>query len=313
MTTPSEGTESPQTPPNSTGMESDHPDHKTIAESPTEPVRGALTQSEAGDAKTGGRLRLVMVGTIAVLLAIATAFLAEFYVMPMFVNHNAKTELAQIANQRGTISPMNTKLTTFTGTKIEDVNVDQKALVVQEGGDAKPAFMFSNGKSTNPKLMEVYVDFSSQQSRDFLLMNAQTLRGMVEGGVINLHIIPVPTGDAFSLYAAEAIAESMYTSPDKSWDYLLELLRMGATVDTNKARDIIKIIVDTATELEIKDVDKESIENGTFASWIVSSGNDSRLNTGFYPPLVYVQGKLVDPKTFNLNNSDEIRKVVNES
>lgn len=250
-----------------------------------------------------------MMGAVA--LSIVAALVFALMVSPWLSNREAGEHLKTITSSRGSIAPVNTNLTTFTGTKIENVNVDQKALATtKDAASAPQGFLFSNGRGNAEKTVDVFVDFSNGRSRDFLIMNRANLQGMVEGGVINLRVIPVPTGNAYNVYSAEAIAESAYTSPEKTWDFMHELLRLGATVDTDKSKDILNMVVDTAKKYGVKDVDAASIKNGTFASWIVSASRDPRLKVGFYPPVVYVNDTLINPDKVNLNNPDDLRTII---
>lgn len=255
--------------------------------------------------------RIAVFAVVGVVLSVALAIVVQFFAIPAFINHQKGNEMSDLIAQRGSITVANTNMVTFAGTKIKNVNVNQKALSTAPGGEAAKGFIFTNGKpSQSRKNVEVFVDFSSQRSRDFLILNAKNLRTMVENGVIQLDVIPLPTGNVFNLYAAEAISESAATSPEKAWDLTIELLRLSASVNTNKAADIVKMVAETAKTQGINSVDEASIKNGTFTSWLVSLSNDSRLKVGFYPPLVYVDNKLIDSEKVNLNDGDELRNAI---
>lgn len=256
-------------------------------------------------------LRPLPVLIVGVVLAVALAFLVQFVITPSLTNRDAQNVLDGLKNSHGAITAVNTDMVTFQGQKIENANVKQKALAVGEVVTTPAGFVFGNGKSMpNAKVVEVYLDFSNQRSRDFLLMNQNSLRGMVENGTVILKVHPVPNGNAFTMYSAEAVAESFVTSPELSWDYMMELMRLAAVVKTDSADDVVGEISKTAKELGVPDVDANSIKNGTFASWIVSVGNDPRLKTGYYPPLVYVNGQILDGNRVNLNDAGALRREV---
>lgn len=242
--------------------------------------------------------------------AILLALLVQFVLTPLFANNAAQDELDNLKNGRGPVVGINTSLVTFQGQKIENANVAQKALASGNVATTPAGFVFSNGKG-NPKAkkVNVYLDFGNQRSRDFLLMNQNNLRGMIENGVIVLTVHPVPTGNAFTMYSSEALAESFVTSPEASWEFLMELMRMSATLKTDKQEDILKAIEETAKTVGVKNVDQESVKNGTFSSWIISVGNDPRLKVGYYPPLVYVNDQPLDSK-LNLNDGDTLRREI---
>lgn len=242
--------------------------------------------------------------------AILLALLVQFVLTPIFANNAAQDELDNLKNSHGPVQGVNTTLITFQGQKIENANVAQKALGRGDKATTPAGFIFSNGKA-NPKakVVDVYLDFGNQRSRDFLLLNQNSLRGMIENGVVVLNVHPVPTGNAFTMYSSEALAESFVTSPEASWDFMMELMRMSATLKTDNHEDLLKAIAETAKAVGVRDVDQESVKNGTFSSWIISVGNDPRLQTGFYPPLVYVNGQMLDSK-LNLNDVDTLRREI---
>lgn len=133
---------------------------------------------------------------------------------------------------------------------------------------------------------------------------------MVESGQVELRIHPVPSGSAFSMYAPEALAESFVTKPKASWNFMLDLLKLSAVLDTNQNDDILESIVKTASDNGLTDIDSASISNGTFASWILAVGDDKNLTTGYYPPIVYVNGSEISPDTINFNNTDAFKRAV---
>jgi hypothetical protein len=247
---------------------------------------------------------------LGIIGAILLAFFMQFVVTPWITARNEVSTLNNIAITNGPITPLNITLVTFQGQKIANANTSQKALAVGSVVATPAGFIFSNGKEGNRHVVDVFLDFSSQHSRDFLLMNRNNLEALITNGLIELRLHPVPTGNALSMYSAEAIAEAFVTTPDKAWDFNLELTRLAATVDTNKAEDIVALIEETAKEINVTGIDAASIQNGTFSSWIISVGDDTRLQKAFTPPLIYIDGKILDVSTVNVNNPDDFRKAV---
>lgn len=247
---------------------------------------------------------------IGIITAILLAILSNFVLIPWWQTRTAHDILKNQSTQSGELRAYNTELLTFTGDKVENVNIEQKALG-RDGKVSSPAgFYFSNGKAGDKKVVDIYVDFSSQRSRDFLIFNRNTLKGLVDNGTIDLRIHPVPTGNAFTMYAAEAIAESFYTDPDKSWNFMLNLLRESVGFSSDKNEDYLNFVAKVAKDSKVSQVDAESIKNGTFSSWLVSVSNDERLKAGFYPPLIYIDNRIVDTSKVSVNDSEIFRKEV---
>lgn len=224
---------------------------------------------------------------------------------------SAREALDNIAGQRGNIEVVNTELVTFRGQSIPNANIEQKALVNGLVGHESAVFAFSNGKtSENKKILDVYLDFNSAKSRDFMLFNQNSLKGMVENNLIELRVHPVPTGSAYSIYAAEAIAESVVIAPDKTWNLMFELLKISATLNSNSNEDIVNSVVETTEGLGISGIDGESIQNGTFASWIIAVGDDEKLASGFYPPVVFLDDVQVTPDDVFFNDPDAFQRYI---
>lgn len=268
------------------------------------------------DEQTFWTKKKILIIVIIMALIIPGAAIGSSYFLSRIQSKNeAQSALESISQQKGDIEVTNTKLTTFKGQKISSANIDQKALTsASDVGSDSAVFAFSNGKtSKDKKVIDVYLDFGSQKSRDFILLNQSSLKNMVENNLIDLRIHPVPSASSFSVYAAEAVSESIVTNPDKTWDFIIELLKTSANLKTDKNDDIIKAVLKTTKDQRIEDIDKESLTNGTFASWILSVGDDPKIKTGYYPPIIYINEKIVDPDEVFLNDSSAFQKyVINE-
>lgn len=248
---------------------------------------------------------------IVVIVAAGLGFGSRIAIAPIIANHTAQNILNAAKSSSGPITPLNTQVKTFTGQKIKGANVNQKEL--QGGGVSATSavFAFSNGKdSTDRKTVDVYIDFSSAKSRDFILLNQTAFESMIKSGKIELRIHPVPTGSAFAMYAPEAVAEAFSYNPSAAWNTMTELLKASSTIDTNKPDDIVSTVVKTANKAGVSNVTKKTIKGGTFSSWIVSVGDDKNLQTGYYPPIMYVNGKQISPNGVNFNNSNDITHAI---
>lgn len=256
--------------------------------------------------------KIVTISLIAGISAIALAILVAFLIAPIIETKKAQAELNGNFSSQGEVAIVNNKVETFKGQNVTGADINQKMLIGTKSGKTigqdAGVFVFSNGKENNQKVVEVFADFSSQTSRDFLLLNMPDLKKMVEGGIIDLHIKPVPTGDAFTMYSAEAIAKTISNQPDRAWDFIVELLKLSAVISTDKPDDLVSEIVKTAEKSRIDGITDTVIKSGSFASWIIATGDDSRLKVGYYPPVIYIDGKLLDQSRVNINDKDSMRE-----
>lgn len=252
----------------------------------------------------------ILAGVFVILLG---ALLWKLYIEPQ---KSAQNSLNNIATSQGPVTPVNTTMKMFEGQKLETANVEQKALSSNDEVTTPPAFIFNNGKD-NPdrKVMKFYFDFSDQRSRDALIMNSTAISGLIRSGQIELHLHPLFGGNAYSMYSAEALAEVFATDPDLAWDTLMALLRNAPAISgTDNADEMVKSIVAVVEKVGPSRVDVESIQNGTFATWLLSIGNDPVLNSAVAPKLPHI---LVGDSTLalnanELNNPDSFRRAVTE-
>lgn len=319
-----EATNGPETP---EGLNDDTPSRK--AESSSISSRFSLKadvadlmessgEDDEGSAK-GNRWsfrKTVVIAVSSIVLAASLGVAVPVFVFPAIDNHYAQQKLSSIHLGSGKVSALNTSTTVFKGQTLENVNVEQKQLTgAGVSGSDGAIFAFGGSRDSvksddKTRIVDLYVDMGSQNSRDLILMNQNTLKNMIKNDSIQLRIHPVPTSNAYSVYAAEAMCEVFVTNPDLAWDALISILKASASLDSDKKEDMLQAVSDAVSSVGVKDIDKESISNGTFSGWIVKVGDDKRLKTGYYPPIVYVNGVEVDQKVFNLNNPDVFSRAI---
>lgn len=252
----------------------------------------------------------IFIGALAVILVVVLAIAA--WVLYLGPQRSAQNALDGFAASRGSITAINTSMVTFSGQKIADANVKQKGLAQDGKLTSPPAFIFTNGKKdADRKVLDFYFDFSDQRSRDALISNANSLRGLVESGQIELRLHPLFGGRAYSMYASEALSEVFASDKDHAWDSLMVLLRNAPEyADSDSKDEIVKGMVSSLKTLGVTSVDSESIKNGTFASWLLSIGNDPKLNGATAPKLPYilVSNKQLNLSVDQLNNSDSFKR-----
>lgn len=256
------------------------------------------------------RRKFFILGGMTIVAAIPLGLGSGYLYNKSKNNNQASSQLSDLKKTYGPITPVNTNVKSFSGQKLENVNIDQKSLTGGNNNTASDAavFIFSNGKKENRRIVDVYIDFDSQVSRDFLLINQLSLKNMIENGLIELRIHPVSSGSALSIYSPEAIAESFVKSPELSWGFMMSLLKLSAEVQADGDIEILPAIEEKIAENGIQEISAESIQNGTFSSWILAVGDDEKLQTGYYPPIIYVNEAIVDPEVVQFNDTDAVRR-----
>lgn len=294
-----------------TNSENNNEDNSQVTKTEDNLNESLLENSVKTSDKIRKRLTVVIIALATVLVILLGVLTWKLYLGPQ---NEAKTALDNAAKSHGQVTAVNTSMETFTGQKINNANVEQKALAVNGETTNPPAFIFNNGKDNpNRKVMKFYFDFADQRSRDALIMNSLSIRGLVESGQVELQLHPLFGGKAYSMYASEALAEVFATQPEIGWDSLMALLRNApAIAGTDDNDEMVNSIVSTVKNVGSSKVDAKSIKNGTFATWLLSIGNDPVLNSAIAPKLPHI---LVGDSTLNLsanelNNPDAFRRAI---
>jgi len=257
------------------------------------------------------KLAVILLGAVLVVLLVVLAW--QTYLAPQ---RNAQSALDSAAASRGTITALNTSLVTYAGQELETANVDQKGLGQGKKLTSSPAFIFTNGRE-NPdrQVLDFYFDFSDQRARDALISNSISLQALVESGNVELRLHPLFGGRAYSMYAAESLSEVFADDPDNAWSALMVLLRNAPALsglDSNDAT--VDGIVSALNSQGIETADKESIKNGTFATWLLSIGDDPKLNsaTALKLPYILVGDRPLNLSADQLNDPDAFKRAVLE-
>lgn len=240
------------------------------------------------------RKALISAGS-GVLIGVLAALLIVFIIQPMTATKNANSRLEELGVSKGSVVAANTNLFPFEGENPLDLKTEQKGLG-ETSITTPPAFIF--GKSG--KVLEVYADFSNQRVRDFFLVNQNLLESMISRGNLTLKIYPIISSNPYSLYSAEALGESFVMAPEKAWEFFLEVLKKGAEVESRD--DVLNSLTNIGTALGIN-IDAASINNGTLASWILSSSKDEVPET--LPTLILDGSPISDDIT--ITNTEEMK------
>lgn len=277
-----------------------------------QPSRAELRSQQKVSEKSSRGLKITAL-ILGVLLVIAGfAVYAQAYLLPQ---RDAQSILDGAIANRSAIEASNTELKTFTGQAPQGANSEQKALALN-GEITDPAtFVYTNGKSGDRPVLDFYVNFSDQRSRDAFIFNSGTLKALVESGQIELRVHSLLDGKAYSMYASEALAEVFAADGGYAWQALTELLRQAPSlVSLDDPNVMAAEITETMKNIGVAAVSEESIQNGTFASWLLTVGDDPQLNsgTGVSLPLIVKDGKALNLSVDELNNADLFRKAVME-
>lgn len=264
------------------------------------------------DSKSGYG-RFIWTAVIGITVAIGLAMLIQLIINPLIAEKAARDSLTVMGNQKGSITAKNNVELTFLDQNIDSADISQKALGIDETVVTPAAYVYSNNKDNeNKKSMHVYVDFSEQKSRDYLLINQNMLKTSIENGVLDLYVHPVASNNAFSVYSTQALATAFTVNPDKAWDYMIALLKTSATVSTNDPNEIIELILKDAEQTGVT-IARENIESGSFVSWILTVGNDPILSNSTKIPLITINGKIIDGMTVDINNPESMQKEIHSN
>jgi hypothetical protein len=275
-----------------------------------------LTSSPSGPKRMSRRSIIATTG-IGVILAAGAAFGYVFAIDPMIQKSEATKELSEAFERKGPITAVNTEAILFVGegdAPNSELSKSQKALSSNGIATSPAAFTFSNGKDLkDKKSLDIFLDFSSQRSRDFFVINQAIIRNMVESGQIDLNIHPVPTGSAFSVYAPQSLAETFVSYPEKSWSAFIELMKLSATLDEKGLTEtdaVLKEIEKSNKNQGFSSITGETIISGTFASWILTVSDDPRLYNGSGLPSLYLNGGIIDDSVVEINNSTTLKNYI---
>lgn len=272
------------------------------------------SQEERAPRAGMSRKTLFAVLAAGTVLAMGAAAGYAYAVEPMFEKKTAEKTLEDIVAAHGPITAHNSSAVDFKGEgPAPKASVsNQKSLSIGSTATNPAAFVFTNGKSTAGTPVDVYLDFSSQRSRDFIVLNGSALRNLVESGDIQLRIHPVPTNNKFSVYSAEALAEVFVKSPDRAWSYFIELMKASAILDQSptgtQEDEVLSAVVGSASKVGINGLTVNTVKSGAFASWILTVADDPKINNQFGLPAIYKNDELVNQDSVDINKPDTLTK-----
>lgn len=252
---------------------------------------------------------------VAVVATITLAFVYVKIVDPIIAKNNAISELTDKV-EKSAIVAQNDEFISFlpdagaAGEIPEGVNPKQLGLGEDEKLTDPAAFVFSSeNANADSHVLDIYMDFYSQRSRDFITINQSVLENMVESGTLVIRVYPVLNTEPFSIHAPEALAEVFGTAPDKAWGFFTNLLKESITLTGDETTDqVVTFIADNAKANGGTEVDEASIVNATFLTWLYTAADDPRVAVGYVPPVIYVDDKELDQDTWTINDPEQMLK-----
>lgn len=249
---------------------------------------------------------------IILLITVIVAGAGSAWVNNNIINKNsAQKELDNIIKNRKDINVSNNQLIDYNrnndaGTK------ENKALTNGSDGNESGVFVFTNNdKKDSKKVVDFYLDFSLQPTTDFIMLNNSGLKNLVENGVIDLRIHPVPTGNAYAGYAYETVAQSIVEDSTKTWELIVNLVKTYKALENDQKKNAVEKIVETAEKNGYKNITEDSITNDAeFTNWIYQVSRDSKISNGYTPPMIFLNNKKIDAEDINMNNFDEVQNYI---
>lgn len=268
----------------------------------------------------------IVLGLISVVAVAGLAILYGTVIEPWMDLNQAKNEIKnQVAATA--VFGANTEMLAFTPEKTDvlaGANPNQLALGTKGVITTPPYFEFkSSNSNSNSHIVDLYIDFYSQRSRDLISLNQTTLSSFIGDGTIILRVHPVLQTDGFSVYAPEALAEVFGTNPKLAWNFFVKMMQESDQILSSNTTDaeaattqqVIDFIAGISKDVGIPTgspdgVDSSSLKYLTFFSWLYSGTRAPQLDVGYYPPILYIGNKIVDQDKWPLSDSESFLKLL---
>ena len=234
------------------------------------------------------------------LLVVVIALLAA-----LFVWRNDEVGVKEAPS--GHLVPSNTSMEEWgKEPSVKGLNPEQKKL-----GET-PGFVFSPSDGKVKSNIVLYVDFNDARSTSFLAMNSASLQNLAVSHSASIEIRPVLGSGTYGVYASEALAEAFALKSEKAWDFLYRVAQESPVSVEKKKDEQISSIASLAKESEIKEIDEESIANGTFVSWLTSNPDDPNLQGGWDLPIILVGDKRVETEDADIFDTTHVYQIISE-
>lgn len=261
------------------------------------------------DAPMKSRFKNAVVLLSGLIVTVGLAFSYVYLIEPALIEKKASQELSEAFEKRAPLTASNTETSNFSSDLGESKALAENSTVTNPAG-----FKFTNEKRIAEREFSAYLDFSSQRSRDFIVLNSVTLKNLIESGSVNLTIHAVPTESPFSIYAGQALSLSFSESPEKAWPLLIELMKISAEIDASEDEwsndQLRERIASAAKDLGAESITAEALKSGSYVNWLMTVADDSRVNNQYGLPALYIDGSLVDQESIDVNHAPSLTKLL---
>lgn len=270
----------------------------------------------------------VILSLLAVVVTMGLAAVYVFAIEPAIALKQAENALNE-QKARSAVVAGNSEFISYEPENEEHrlSGANPKQLALGEDGKITPPAYFefrSENSTKDSHVLDLYIDFYSQRARDLISLNQGAFSSFIGSGDIILRVHPVVQTDGFSVFAPEALAEVFGTHPKQAWPFFVSLMKNSDELldnsNTEEAKNptpqetiafIAKISANEGISTGSPDgVDADSIKYLTFFSWLYGGSEDEKLEVGYYPPVLYIDGKEVDQEKWILTDPDSMLKLL---
>lgn len=177
------------------------------------------------------------------------------------------------------------------------------------------AFIFSNdsGINSSTKVVDIYITLDGVKSLEFLMSNYYALENELSFNNDALVVNVIDSGSVSSDVLVTALGYSFDSAPEKSWDFLGELIVISQRNKEERWSEdkLLDSVVKSAQELGIDSINKEKLLNPVFNDWLYEYNEDKVNKVGSYIPNIFIDGNMIS--FGNIYDSEEIMGKIRSS
>lgn len=196
--------------------------------------------------------------------------------------------------------------------KLSEYSINKKQYVLKDSnGKTEPCISFTGDGASPKHELKSILSFGDTKSRNYLLQQYPVIRMGVKSGYIKATFCFLQTSNEYSVLAVEALAESDFNNPSKTWDVLYDLMLTDTSslnTTDKRANAIISVLQKdgTAKVTGKPQITEQSLRNGTFYQWGYSMSESQRAD---YVPAVMVDSNVLN-ESVSIYNPDAMWKYI---
>ena len=196
--------------------------------------------------------------------------------------------------------------------RLSKYDINPKQYVMVDGDGRALNCMSFTGDGASPRhTVKIVSAFGDTKSRNLLLQQYPDLRMGLKSGYINVDFCFLQTTNEYSVLAVEALAESDYNNPRKTWDVIYDLMMTDTSDMTTTSQRISAILTvlrkhGTSEVTGKPEISTASIHNGTFYQWGYTMSNKQDAD---YVPAVFWDGTAINNKV-SIYDPDAVWKYI---